>query len=223
MNVAHIFQFLKELKENNTKEWMDANKTRYKAIRLDFEQQIEAFINGIRSFDDTLTGIEAKNALFRINRDIRFSNDKRPYKENFGADMSRDGKKSPYAGYYFHLEPGNCFLAGGSYMAEPAILSKIRQEIDYNGAELTKIVNSDSFKYQFGNLVGDTLVRPPKGYEADNPYIELIKMKSFIAVKNFTDEEVLHTKFFTNALKSYEVMMPFIKFLNNAISEEENV
>lgn len=223
MNVAHIFQFLKELKENNTKEWMDANKPRYNAIRLDFEQQIESFINGIRSFDDTLTGIEAKNALFRMNRDIRFSNDKRPYKENFGADMSRDGKKSAYAGYYFHLEPGNCFLAGGSYMAEPALLTKIRQEIDYNGAELSEIINSDQFKYQFGNLVGDTLVRPPKGYDAQNPHIDLIKMKSFIAVKNFTDEEVLHPKFFTNALKSYEVMMPFIKFLNNAVSEVENV
>ncbi|HEY6954396.1 MAG TPA: DUF2461 domain-containing protein, partial [Flavisolibacter sp.] len=159
-------KFLSQLKKNNNKPWFDAHRAQYEAARIDFTNFIQLVIDALQKTDTTITGITAKDSQFRINRDIRFSKDKRPYKENFGAFIARGGKKSIYAGYYFHLAPGNSFAGGGLWQPEPANLKKVRQEIDYNWEEFQSIVKNKTFKKTFGDLYkGEdmSLKRMPKG------------------------------------------------------------
>src|SRR6478672_5069902 len=194
-------KFLSQLKKNNNKPWFDAHRAQYEAARIDFTNFIQLVIDALQKTDTTITGITAKDSQFRINRDVRFSKDKRPYKENFGAFIARGGKKSIYAGYYFHLAPGNSFAGGGLWQPEPANLKKVRQEIDYNWEEFKSIVKNKTFKKTFGDLYkGEdmSLKRMPKGYEEDHPAIDYLKLQSLIAETTFTDDELtkgtLHKK-----------------------------
>lgn len=220
MNLKLILDFLSELKKNNSKEWMDANRSHYETAKKEFQKIINFLIAEIHLFDTTLVGAETKNTIFRINRDIRFSNDKRPYKENFGAYICKEGKKSGFAGYYIHLEPDNCFLGGGVYLPEASILSKIRQEIDYCGEEYVNIIETPGFKNTFGEVKGDTLSRPPKGYDKENPYIEHLKMKSFLASIKIDSSKVMEDGFLNDVVKKFSVMKPFIQFLNRPLEDE---
>jgi uncharacterized protein (TIGR02453 family) len=216
-----LLKFLTQLKKNNNKEWFDKNRPAYEALRKQFTELVQQIINDITDFDDKVKGIEAKNTLFRINRDIRFSKDKTPYKKNFSAFISVKGRKSFGPGYYIHIQPGNeSFVAGGVYMPEKGILDKIRQEIDYNGEQLLKILNKESFKRTFGVMEEDKLLRAPKGYEEDNPYIDLIKYKSFIVSKGITDKEIEEGKLKSLTKKYCKEMLPFIEFLYPAVLEE---
>ncbi len=221
MNLKLILNFISELKKNNSKEWMDANRDQYQVAKKEFQKVVNFLIAEIHAFDSTLLGAETKNTIFRINRDVRFSNDKRPYKENFGAYICKGGKKSGFAGYYIHIEPENCFLGGGVYLPEASILSKIRQEIDYCGAEYIEIIENNEFKNTFGEVKGDALVRPPKGYDKENPYIEHIKMKTFLASIKVDSSAVLQDGFLNEVTKKFEVMKPFIQFLNRPLEDEE--
>jgi uncharacterized protein (TIGR02453 family) len=127
-----------------------------------------------------LKDVDASKAIFRINRDVRFSKNKAPYKTNFGASINPGGKKSMIAGYYVHIEPGKSFLAAGTYMPEAPYLSAIRQEIDYNLEEFKKIVGAKDFKKEFTSLsVEDALKTVPKGYDKENPALEFLKLKHF--------------------------------------------
>src|SRR6476620_9301501 len=145
-------KFLKGLKRNNNKAWFDKNRSAYEDARSDFEQFIQSVIDAHCRNDADLSDLKAKECLFRINRDIRFSKDKSPYKTNFGASMDRGGKKSGLAGYYFHLEPGRSFLGGGLWQPEPDKLKKVRQEIDYCFDEFKKLISSKKFSAIYGNL-----------------------------------------------------------------------
>src|SRR6218665_718121 len=146
--------FLKALKNNNSKEWFDANKDKYLAAKEEFEGLVDQLIKGIHKFDKQLPAdMKGKDCTFRIYKDVRFSKDKTPYKTNMGASINPGGKKSLVAGYYFHLEPGgNSFLAGGVYMPEPPVLNVVRQEIDYNPEPLLKVLKSAAFKKYFKGL-----------------------------------------------------------------------
>ena len=137
-----LFQFLRELKKNNNKEWFDANRSHYSALRKEFENFINLVIAEITVFDKTVAHTTAKASIFRINRDIRFSNDKLPYKTNFGAFIAKGGRKGINAGYYIHVEPGEGFLAGGIYMPSGPMLKAIRTEIYENIEEFKKIVEN---------------------------------------------------------------------------------
>ena len=214
---SSTLKFLKDLKKNNNKPWFDRHRKQYETTKADFLSMIEQLIKGISTFDSSIADLEAKNCTFRINRDVRFSKNKDPYKNNLAAYFNKDGKKGLGAGYYLHIEPGKSFAAGGIWMPEPAVLAGIRQEIDYSLNEWKKIVDSKSFKKMFSEgIKGDALTRPPKGYDETNPAIKYIKMKSFIVSKHFTDAEVQNKNFIGDVSKTLQAMKPLIDFLNTA-------
>lgn len=212
-------QFLKNLKANNNKEWMDANKNEYQHAKAEFEEFVTQLISSLGKMDDALANLQAKQCIFRLNRDIRFSNDKSPYKTNFGAAFSRGGKKFMGAGYYFHLQPGNSFIGGGCWMPDAALLKNIRQEIDYNFQDFKKLITTKNFKATFGEINGDKLSRPPKGYDENNPAIEYIKFKSFTVSTPVSDKEILSADVIKKPMEVYKTMKPFIDFLNKACNE----
>lgn len=210
-------KFLKDLKNNNDKEWFTANKKRYEAAKAEFEEFIGALIKNIAKFDPPVGELIPKKTVFRIYRDVRFSNDKSPYKINFGAHLTASPTKvHDRAGYYVNLQPGNTFLAGGAYNPGNPWISNIRQEIDYNTKEFKKILNSASFKKYFGDIEGDKLKTAPKGFPKDHPELELLQFKSYLAVNNVDDKIVTSDKFLKHATDVFKAMKPFDDFLNRA-------
>jgi uncharacterized protein (TIGR02453 family) len=217
----NTLNFLSNLAQNNNKTWFDANRTDYENARkniLDFAGQV---IEGISLFDTDVANanIEAKSTISRINRDVRFSNDKSPYKTNFFILVNAWGKKSNKAGYYIEIRPNGCFVGGGSYMPMPEDLSKIRQEIDYNLSEWKGIVEDSEFLRMFpaGIEAPEKLSRPPKGFEADNPALEYLKMKGFYTWKQISDAEMITEKGFQKIMEASQVSLKVIQFLNGAI------
>lgn len=213
--------FLKQLAKNNNKEWFDANRKRYEAAKEDHIQSVQKILNEFSKTDSSLSSLAAKDCLFRINRDIRFSKDKSPYKTNFGAYINANGKKSMNAGYYLHIQPGESFVGGGLYQPDATALKKVRQEIDYNFNEFESIVNNKKFKAVYTKGISKdgelSLSRPPKGYEDNNPAIEYIKLKSVIAMTLLTDTQVTDKKFVAIVVKAFEALHPLIMFLNKAV------
>jgi uncharacterized protein (TIGR02453 family) len=208
--------FLKQLSKNNSKEWFDVNRKTYETCKSEFEEIVKSVIDKSCSFDAHLAGLEAKKCLFRINKDVRFSKDKSPYKLNMGASINPGGKKSMIPGYYIHLEPGKSFLAGGCYQPLPETLAAIRQEIDYNSAEFKKIISTKDFKTYFKELSPeDKLKTAPKGYEKTHPDISLLQHRHFIVIHHLSDDMVLNKNFATYASKIFKVMYPLNLFLRN--------
>ena len=191
------------------------------AAKNEFEAFVSALLQKMVLFDSDLKELEPRNCTFRINRDIRFSKDKTPYKVNLSASFNRGGKKSVYAGYYFHLQPeGNSFIGGGLWMPESADLKKLRQEIDYCFPEFKKIIHAPEFKNHYQQLEKDEkqmLVNVPKGYDKENPAADFLKMKSIIATQNLRDVDVLKSNLVNEAVKSFKALMPLIKFINRAL------
>jgi uncharacterized protein (TIGR02453 family) len=217
---SSTLKFLRDLKKNNNKPWFDAHRGEYEKAKKDFEQFIQEVIDKHGKKDPTMKGLVAKDCLFRINRDVRFSKDKSPYKTNFGASINKGGKKSMLAGYYFHLEPGQCFAGGGIWMPLPEDLKKVRQEVDYNFAEFKKIIGSKKFKSVYGNLSKDaefTLSRVPKGYEPDNPAAEYLKLKSYIAMINIKDADLNSKGPLKKITDAFEALLPLLNFINRAL------
>lgn len=216
-------KFLQSLKKNNSKEWFDENRKQYELAKADFAALVESVIQSFGKKDASIAGLTAKECVFRINRDVRFSKNKAPYKNNMGASITSGGKKSFLAGYYFQLEPGgNSFVGGGLYMAEPDKLKKVRQEIDYNWEEFSAIINHKKFKEQYGDLdksEGMSLVREPRGYEKDNPAIDYIKLKSWVALKPVADKALTEKDLVKTITAALEALQPLIIFLNRALSD----
>lgn len=213
--------FLSDLAQNNNKPWFDENRDRYQLARKNFMQFIDHLIEGLSEFDPGIGVLEAKHCIFRINRDIRFSKNKDPYKSNFGANISRGGRKSRYSGFYIHLEAGQCFLAGGAYAPMPENLQKIRQRIDLQANELREIINKDRFKSLFGELKGDKLKTAPKGFPKDHPDIDLLRYKGMYVSHACGDEKILSDGFLSYALSVFEEMVPMNDFFNDAIGADD--
>jgi uncharacterized protein (TIGR02453 family) len=214
-------KFLKDLQQHNVKEWFDSNRNAYDAARTDFTHFIATVIAQYGKEDEDIASLQAKDCLFRINRDVRFSKDKSPYKTNFGASIARGGKKSIYAGYYIHIQPGNeSFVGGGLWMPETEQLKKVRQEIDYNFAVFEDIVNASSFKTIYNGLYtgeDSKLSRPPKGYDDNNPAIEYLKFKSFIALHSLKDSETTEKTLLPAIIQAFSALHPLVLFLNTAV------
>jgi uncharacterized protein (TIGR02453 family) len=210
--------FLSALKKNNSKEWFDKNRPVYETAKKDFQNFIDELIPHLIKFDKPIAGVEAKKSMFRINRDVRFSKDKSPYKTNLGASIKPGGKKSELPGYYIHIEPGAAFLAGGIWMPEPGKLNAIRQEIDYNLKDFKKIVNDKNFKKHFGTLSQDEkLANAPKGYAKDSPALEFLKLKSFVAYKELGAKEVLAKTFLKQCVETFKAAHALNVFLRKAM------
>jgi uncharacterized protein (TIGR02453 family) len=212
------YQFLSELSEKNNRPWFQANKSRYEEARADFEQFISKLILEIATFDPPIAELEAKRSIFRIYRDTRFSKDKKPYKTNLGAHLvSVEAKPHDRAGYYIHLQPGNSFLAGGAYLPPAPWLKAIRNKIDQKGNELIKIINDPVFKKFFGDMEGEKLKTTPRDYQADHPFIELLRYKSFLAVHKLTDKDTMSESFLKKAAEVFRALKPFDDFLNQSL------
>lgn len=207
--------FLSDLKIHNEREWFSKNRSRYEEARMNFETFIQAILGEITKFEPIFKGLEAKSCIFRINRDTRFSHDKSVYKTNFGAFMVRGGRKNgdKFPGYYLHIEPGASFVAGGAYIPPTPWISAIREQISGDGDRLVRIINTREYKKYFNGLEGESLKVPPRGYSKDHPHIELIKMKSFLAERNYSDSEVLAEDFFDTVTGSFRAMKPLNDFL----------
>jgi uncharacterized protein (TIGR02453 family) len=212
-------RFLKDLKKNNNRPWFEKNKSAYQKAKEDIDAFTQQVIDALGKIDADIAPLTPKDCTFRIYRDVRFSKDKLPYKTNMGAYFNKGGKKASTAGYYFHCEPGQNMAGGGLWMPMPPELSKVRQEIDYNFEEWKKIVGHRNYKKMFPAGVDGIgiLARPPKGYEADNPAIEFLKMKSFVVRHSFSDADLQSRSLLKELLKTFETMKDFISFLNRSM------
>ena len=217
---SSTIKFLKDLKKNNNKEWFDANRKVYENAKADYAAFIDGIIKAHGKKDAGIANLTAKDCLFRINRDIRFSKDKSPYKTNFGASINFGGKKIMRGGYYIHCESGASFVERRIYMPMPDDLKKLRQEVDYCFDEFKKIISSKNFKSVYGELyAGDDmkLSRPPKGYDENNPAIEFIKLKSFIATAKIADADLTSGEFSKKVLNAFAAVQPLVAFVNRAM------
>ncbi len=216
----HTFDFLKELIENNHREWFMANKDRYEAAREDVIAFTAEWIKLMHKIDPNIDdALDAKKSVMRIYRDIRFSKDKTPYKNNFGVSLPSGGVKTGRAEYFLHISPGNSFIAGGYWMPEAEHLKAIRQEIDYNAADLKKIVDEPDFVKLFGDFRAQEQVKNvPKEYSRDNENIALLKLKSFVAFHQLKDEDLQKRDAVVNIAAICSKIYPLNVFINNALA-----
>jgi uncharacterized protein (TIGR02453 family) len=208
--------FLTQIKCNNNRDWFIENRTAYLDAKENFESFVQDLINHIIEFEPIMKGLEVKSCVYRINRDIRFSNDKSPYKTHMGAFIVKGGKMNgdKFGGYYFHVEPGSSIIAGGAYNPPAPWLSAIREKIDEEPDRFLKIINNKDFIRYFGQLSGESLKKAPKGYPSDHPHLDLLKLKSYLIVNEVTDELVLSEDYFDHTLKVMKAMKPLNDFLN---------
>jgi uncharacterized protein (TIGR02453 family) len=214
-------KFLKDLQKNNNKPWFDGHRKEYEAAKADFTQFVQKVIDTHGKKDPAIRNLVAKDCMFRINRDVRFSKDKSPYKNNFGASINKGGKQSiSSAGYYFHFQPGRSFAGGGIWMPPTEDLKKIRQEIDYNFNDFKKIIGSKKFKTVYGDLSHDAefkLSRVPKGYEPSNPAAEYLKLKSHIAMISLTDADLTSKDLVKKTVNAFATLQPLNEFINESM------
>ncbi|MDY6800081.1 MAG: DUF2461 domain-containing protein [Bacteroidota bacterium] len=215
----NLFPFLRELRQNNHKEWFYEHKPVYQILRKQFEQLIAQTILDITQFDNSVKTIEPKQCIFRINRDIRFSKDKSPYKNNFGAFIAPGGRNSGLAGYYIHLEPDDCLLAGGIYMPPPDRLKAVRTEIFENTEEFKQIIHHKNFKKHFGKIISDKMLKTaPKGFPKDFKDIDLLKYKHYTVIKKVHEDLVTSENFAHEIRETFKALYPFNHFINEGIN-----
>jgi len=212
-------RFLKQLRSNNNKPWFDNHRQEYEKVKEDFINLVQQVLDNAARFDANLQNLQPKNCVFRINRDVRFSADKRPYKNNLAAYFNKDGKKGEGAGYYLHIEPGKSFIGVGIWQPLPEVLAKIRQEIDYNLPGFKLLLKNAKFKKHFFNglVTENKLSRPPKGYNNDNPAIEWIKLKSFIVTCTISDADIVKKTFSKQVADVFGTALPLVNFINKAL------
>jgi len=213
--------FLEGLKANNSRDWFNENKDNYLLALKSYENVLERLISAVGFIDDDVLGLKSREAIFRIYRDVRFSQDKSPYKTHFGAFLARGGRKSPSAGYYIHLEAEGSVLAGGIWRPESENLKKIRRAIDLYQEEFLQIVSEKTFTQWFGKLsIDDALVRVPAGFSNDSPVANYLRKKSFTVGHPFSNREVLEPNFEQRVVEACQAMYRFNTFLREAIDEK---
>lgn len=215
-------KFLKDIKKNNNREWFLANKKRYEAYKENYYKLAQQLLDAMTQYDASLGSMTVKDVVFRINRDIRFSKDKTPYKTNMAFWFSPGNKNWSQSGYYLHVEPGMSFIAGGFYQPDADQLKKIRKEIEFFHEDLESILAEKKFKSIFGDLDRNySLKTVPKGYEKDHPAIELLKLKSFEASAKISDKELSEKDFVAKTVEKLMALKPMNAFYNRALNVEE--
>ncbi len=212
-----VLQFLEDLSENNNREWFNKNRSRYEESRDKIIFFVDVLINEIKVFDPSIAGVNPKDCIYRIFRDVRFSKDKRPYKTNFGAFISRGGRKSIYPGYFFHIEATQSFFGGGIYMPEPAILKTVRKFIAENGSEFLEIINEPEFKAIYPELYNHQLKTAPRGFAKNHEFIDLLKYKSYVFVKYSDNKTIKENSFIDDMVQAYRQLYNANVFLHEAI------
>ena len=217
-------QFLEDLKSNNNRDWFLDNKKRYEIFKKDYQQLVSDFLDAMKPLDPSLEMLEVKNCMFRINRDIRFSKDKSPYKDHIGVWLSSGAKGMNRSGYYVHIAKAGSFIAGGLYCPEAEDLKKVRKEIAYFHEDLEEIIGSKNFQKEFGDFdrnEKNLLKNPPRGYEKEHPAIEFLKLKSFETSQKFDINEVTKEDFVAKMSEKLIVLKPLNDFINRALTSEE--
>ncbi|MET4138914.1 DUF2461 domain-containing protein [Pedobacter sp. UYP1] len=211
--------FLSAVAANNNREWFALNKEVYETAKADVISLVEELIPILANVDPQFPlETQAKKCVMRIYRDVRFSKNKDPYKNNFGISFSVKNSEGNGPEFYLHLQPGNSFFVGGYWMPEASLLKKIREEIDYNTSDFLEIIEAKGFKDQFELSKNDTLKKAPKGYDPEHPHIDLLKLKSYIAVLPLTDPELLKPTLVNHLKKAFIGIYPFVRFLRGAIA-----
>ena len=208
--------FLNELKLNNNREWFNDHKTEFQKEQKKAKDFYNAILEQLKTHD-AIEGVK----MFRIYRDVRFSLDKTPYKPHFAGSFSRATKKLR-GGYYLRIRPGESFLAGGFWEPNKEDLLRIRKEFEINTAEIRAILSNPSFVANFGKLQGDSLKTAPRNFDKEHPDMDLIRMKQFIVVRNFTDEAVLSPDFLAQINESYKAMRPYFDYMSEVLTTDLN-
>lgn len=212
-----VLEFLERLKKNNNREWFGLHKEEFKRA----QSQVKDFYAKVHRDLEVHDKIE-KFKLFRIYRDLRFSKDKTPYKPHFAGSFSRKGKELR-GGYYLRIRPGESFLAGGFWSPNKEDLFRLRKEFEFGDEEIRQILEETKFKNYFGGILqGDELKTAPKGFQKDDPAIDLIRKKGFIAVRNFSDAEVLSEDFEVEVAKSFQALRPFFDYMSEVLTTDLN-
>jgi uncharacterized protein (TIGR02453 family) len=211
-------KFLKDITKNNNRPWFTENKEKYEFALGTIKDMV---------YNDILPAMQKKDMIeeakiFRIYKDVRFSKDKTPYKNNFGIGFTRATSRLR-GGYYLHIEPGGGSFAGGGFWApNPADMKRIRDEFVYDSKTIVKIQSNKTFKSYFESIQGDALKTAPRGYDAAAPLIDLIKKKQWIVMRKFTDEELLEPKFSKEIVKTFEGMRPFFDYMSDVLTTDLN-
>lgn len=214
---SDVFSFLKQLKQNNHRDWMQEHKKEYQ----NNEKQLKLFYSEIEKGLNESDDIE-KVKIFRINRDVRFSNDKTPYNVHRSVSFSRAGAHRR-GGYYLRLEPGNSLMAGGFFKPEASDLLRIRKEFEMDASVIRRILSQPEFEKEYGGFVQEDAVKTaPKGFSKDDPNIDLIRLKSFFVVHNFTDNEVYAADFKENLLHHYKLLRPYFDYMSEVLTTDLN-
>ena len=212
------FDFLRELVNNNNREWFAVNKHLYEEAKLDLFEFVKPLIKEFAAIDPAFSAdTEPKKCLLRIYRDVRFSLNKDPYKKNYGIAFDVKGYGPNTPAYYLHLEPGSCFFGVGFWMPESTVVKKIREEIDYSADEFTAIVNAKSYQDIFALSKEDTLKKAPKGYEIDHPMIDYLKLKSFISIYPLKETDFYKKDIVEKLVTAFKTIQPFVLFLRKAV------
>ncbi len=214
-------KFLTELDANNNRDWFQANKPRFEAAQDNIIAFTGQLIGEIAKFDSAVAMLDPRSCVFRIYRDTRFAKDKRPYKTNMGCWISPGGRRSMQPGYYVHIQPGHCFVAAGKHHPDSAELLKIRNDIAKDYKAWTKIVESKAFRERFGEMSGERLSKPPKGFDAKHPAIEYLKLKSFTAHREYKDDKIVTGSDYAKLLaKDARGIFPMVMFLRAALAAD---
>lgn len=216
MNLQRVWEFLSVLQQNNNKPWFDAHKEQYKNALNDFKEFAEAFIVGLSHFDPSVAGLTVADCTYRIYRDLRFSQDKTPYKTHMGVYVCPQGKKSGNAGYYIHIEPNaECMIVSGLYMPSSEALKSVREEIMLNGKDFDKTLKAcKGFQLDWSSA----LKRIPVGYNAEDEYSEYYKLRDFDVVQSLSKEQVLSDDFLDFVLKECKKTVTFNQLLNQCVA-----
>ncbi len=214
------FQFLKDLSKNNYREWFNDNKNQYQESFENIQEFAKELLAKMGQ-KDQLVPMSPKQSLNRIYRDTRFSKDKTPYKNHWGGGMKRDTKLLR-GGYYYHLQPGNSFVAGGFWGPNPADLKRIRKEFEMDDRYIREIIAAPNFQKYFGELLGAGVKTAPRGFDVEHPSIDLIRKKQFIVRHDFTDKQVFSKDFTDQMVEVYEAMQPFFNYMSEVLTTDLN-
>lgn len=208
-----LLEFLRLLAENNNREWFHEHKPQFDELRALWIADIGRLIGLMAEYDESLRGVDVKDCVYRIYRDIRFSPNKLPYKNHFGAVIARGGRKTTHSCYYIHFEPGNCGLYGGIWCPDMDLLTKLRHEVDDNIEEFLGIIGNEELSSRF-TMVGDSLKSMPKGFPKDHPHAKYIKMKEYLVGMSVPDSYFTSDGWIERAAADFKPIKPLHDFLN---------
>jgi len=217
--IKEILSFLQDIAANNNRPWFMANKTRYDVCKENFEAIVAQLLIRVGEFDDTVRHLQVKDCTYRFYRDLRFSQDKSPYKRHFGAYLCARGRKSLHGGYYIHLQPGNCMLAGGCWYLPTKILNVVRQTIVDNAEDFEKIVEAPDFKALFPTITFDPLKMLPHGFSKDFGHPEWLMCRNYCVCDNVPDKFFLQKGWMDETVRRFRLMKPFQDFINDTVDD----